>query len=172
MTEDYRSVASRYHKLGQDIEADRALMVPFSQTAARVCAADRVRIRSLPQVKELDPAQAEQAAARVAENRGLVDWVRRDMREKAAAYRYALEHVTIEAPMREAIKAEQALIALESAQQTLDYWDGCGEGVLAVPPVGRGGRIVESLKDTERYAPMSPKDVDDRRGVIGARPPK
>ncbi len=44
MTEDYRSVASRYHKIGQDIEADRLLMVPFSQTAARVCAADRVRV--------------------------------------------------------------------------------------------------------------------------------
>ncbi len=134
MTEDYRSAASRYHKIGQDIEADRLLMVPFSQTAARVCAADRVRVASLKHVKELSVPQADQALIRVAENRGLVDWVRRDMREKAAAYRYALEQVTIEAPMREAIKAEQALIALESAQQTLDYWDGCGEGALPVPP--------------------------------------
>jgi hypothetical protein len=172
MSEDYRSVASRYHKLGSDIEADRQLMVPFSQTAARVCAADRVRIKSLPHVRQLDPVQAEQAVARVAENRGLVDWVRRDMREKAAAYRYALEHMTIEAPMREAIKAEQALIAMESAQQTLDYWDGCGEGALPVPPPGRGGRVIESLKDAERYAPRSPADIIDRRGVIGARPDK
>jgi len=172
MSEDYRSVASRYHKIGQDIEADRELMIPFSQTAARVCAADRVRVRSLRQVKQLDPVQAEQAAARVAENRGLVDWVRRDMREKAAAYRYALEHVTIEAPMREAIKAEQALIALESAQQTLDYWDGCGEGALAIPPPGRAGRFGGALTGMERYAPASPADIDDRRGVIGVLPPK
>lgn len=168
MTEDYRSAASRYHKIGQDIEADRLLMVPFSQTAARVCAADRVRVASLKHVKELGEVQAEQALVRVAENRGLVDWVRRDMREKAAAYRYALEHVTIEAPMREAIKAEQALLALENAQQTLDYWDGCGEGALIVPPAGRG----VLLKDVERYAPASPKDVVDRRGVISNLPPK
>jgi hypothetical protein len=172
MSGDYLSVASRYHRLGEDIEADRELMVWFSQTAARVCAADRVRVHSLRQVRELNPVQADQAAARVAENRGLVDWVRRDMRERAAAYRYALEHMTIEAPMREAIKAEQALIALESAQQTLDYWDGCGEGALPVPPIGRGGRGRGAQKDVERYAPMSPKDIDDRRGVIGALPPK
>jgi hypothetical protein len=174
MTEDYRSVASRYHKIGQDIEADRQLMLPFSQTAARVCAADRVRVQSLNLTRELSPIQREQAAARVAENRGLVDWVRRDMREKAAAYRYALEHLTIEAPMREAIRSEQALIAMESAQQTLDYWEGCGENTLAVPPrgavLGRGSPSV--LKDGERYAPMSPKDIEDRRGVIGAKPPK
>ncbi len=173
MTEDYRSVASRYHKLGQDIEADRQLMVPFSQAAARVCAADRVRVQSMNTVKELHPTQLQQAAARVAENRGLVDWVRRDMREKAAAYRYALEHITIEAPMREAIRAEQALIAMESAQQTLDYWEGCGENPLPVPPPGRGGRpsSINALP-SERYAPMSPTDIKDGRGVISARPPK
>jgi hypothetical protein len=173
MTEDYRSVASRYQKLGQDIEADRQLMVPFSQTAARVCAADRVRVQSMNTVRELNPTQRQQATARVAENRGLLDWVRRDMREKAAAYRYALEHITIEAPMREAIRAEQALIAMESAQQTLDYWEGCGENPLPVPPPGRGGRPAV-IKDApgERFVPISPADVQDNRGLIGARPPK
>jgi hypothetical protein len=175
MTEDYRSVASRYNKIGQDIEADRQLMVPFSQAAARVCAADRVRVNSLNTVKELSGIQREQAAARVAENRGLVDWVRRDMREKAAAYRYALEHLTIEAPMREAIRAEQALIALESAQQTLDYWEGCGENALPVPPVGRRAAMVPPARagDAERYAPVNPGEVQDRRGQLDAgRPPK
>ncbi|MFM9973448.1 MAG: hypothetical protein ACKVON_02605 [Beijerinckiaceae bacterium] len=176
MAEDYRSVSSRYQKIGSDIEADRLLMVPFSQSAARVCAADRVRIQSLNEVRQLTPAQREQAAARVAENRMLVDWVRRDMREKAAAYRYALEHVTIEAPMREAIRAEQALIALESAQQTLDYSDGCGENQLALP--GRshvpGRNRPQVIKDApgERYAPSSPAEISDRRGVISNLPPK
>jgi hypothetical protein len=173
MTEDYRSVASRYAKLGSDIEADRLLMVPFSQAAARVCAADRVRILALNDVRDLTHLQREQAVARVAENRMLVDWVRRDMRDKAAAYRYALEQMTISAPTREAIRSEQALIALESAQQTLDYWDGCGENGIAVPPrMTRRGPVIE--KDAERapYAPASPPPVDDRRGVISSRPPK
>jgi hypothetical protein len=173
MAEDYRSVASRYAKLGQDIEADRLLMMPFSQAAARVCAADRVRAQTMNDVKDLTHIQREQAVARIAENRMLVDWVRRDMREKAAAYRYALEHITLGAPMREAIRSEQALVALESAQQTLDYWDGCGENPLAVPPkMTRRGPVTD--KDTARtpYNPALPPPVDDRRGVIGARPPK
>ncbi len=173
MAEDYRSVASRYAKIGQDVEADRLLMVPFSQAAAKVCAADRVRALALNDVREISHIQREQAVARIAENRMLIDWVRRDMRDKAAAYRYALEHVTIEAPMREAIRAEQALVALESAQQTLDYWDGCGEGALPLPPkMTRRGPMTD--KDTSRtpFIPANPPPVDDRRGVIGARPPK
>lgn len=172
MAEDYRSVASRYNKIGQDIEADRLLMVPFSIAAARVCAADRVRVQSFNHVGNLNPLQRDQAVVRVAENRGLIEWVRRDMREKVAAYRYALEHLTVEAPMREAIRAEQALIALESAQLTLDYWDGCGEGIGAPPPPGRGGRPPGVLKDSERYTPASPADIQDKRGVIGKLPPK
>jgi hypothetical protein len=176
MAEDYRSVSSRYQKINSDIEADRLLMVPFSQAAARVCTADRARVQSLNQVRDLNPTQREQAVARVAENRMLVDWVRRDMRGKAVAYRYAVEHVTIEAPMREAIHAEQALIALESAQQTLDYWDGCGENTLAplqghVPGRSRGPAVIKDAPG-ERYAPASPADVTDRRGVLSAKPPK
>jgi hypothetical protein len=174
MAEDYRSVASRYAKIGQDVEADRLLMVPFSQAAARVCAADRVRAQALNDVQQLTHAQREQAVARIAENRMLMDWVRRDMRDKAAAYRYALEHITISAPMRESIRAEQALIAMESAQQTLDYWDGCGENALPLPPhMTRRGPVTD--KDTGArvpYNPALPPPVNDRRGVVGARPPK
>jgi hypothetical protein len=176
MAEDYRSVASRYQKIGSDIEADRLLMIPFSQAAARVCAADRTRVQSLAHVKHLTPLQREQAVTRVIENRVLVDWVRRDMRDKVQAYRYALEHVTIEAPMRQAIHAEQALIAMESAQQTLDYWDGCGENPVPLPPGshhhGRGAQA-HILGGRERYTPASPADINDRRGRLeGAKPPK
>jgi hypothetical protein len=174
LAEDYRSVASRYAKLGQDIEQDRLLMGPFSQAAARVCTADRVRVQALNDVQQLTNVQREQAVARVAENRMLVDWVRRDMREKAASYRHALEHMTIGTPMRESIRAEQALVAMESAQQTLDYWDGCGENPLAVPPhMTRRGPLTD--KDTGGrvpYNPALPPPVNDKRGVVGARPPK
>jgi hypothetical protein len=173
MTEEYRSVASRYAKLGQDVEADRLLMVPFSQAAARVCAADRTRALALNDVKQLTHIQREQAVARIAENRMLVDWVRRDMRDKAASYRHALEQIVISAPMREAIRAEQALLALESAQQTLDYWDGCGENGLSLPPrMSRRGPVTDKDTAQGRYTPTLPPPVNDRRGVITARPPK
>jgi hypothetical protein len=173
MAEDYRSVSSRYAKLGQDVEADRLLMVPFTQAAARVCAADRVRVLALNDVQQLTHVQREQAVARVAENRMLVDWVRRNMRDKAASYRYALEHVTVGAPMRESIRAEQALLALEGAQQTLDYWEGCGEHTLAAPAhLTRRGPVLD--KDTAQapYNPTIPAPVTDKRGVIGRLPPK
>jgi hypothetical protein len=175
MTEDYQSVSSRYEKLGSDVESDRQLMIPFSQIAARVCYADRIRIERLNDVRVLSPRQREQAVARVVENRMLVDWVRRDMRQKAGSYRYALEHISIEAPMRGSIRAEQAVIALESAQQTLDYWEGCGENKLAVPPVANGNTPYvskASISNGERYAPSSPAPVNDRRGLIDTRPPK
>jgi hypothetical protein len=174
MTEDYRSVSSRYQRIGSDVEADRLLMVPFSQIAARVCAADRMRVQSLNHVAALNPTQREQALARVIENRALVDWVRRDMRERAGAYRYALEHLTVEAPMPQAIRAEQALVALEGAQQTLDYWDGCGGAGVALPPSRITAHGTQPAPGTvrERYAPASPPDIVDKRGIIGARPPK
>jgi hypothetical protein len=175
LTEDYRSVASRYEKLGTDIEGDRQLMIPFSQITARVCYADRFRIERLNTVRDLTVMQREQAVARVMENRMLVEWVRRDMRQRATAYRYALEHISIESPMRQSIHAEQALIALESAQQTLDYWDGCGDNKLAVPPLGRSvipsGGNARTNNDT-RYAPSSPAPIKDNRGVISNLPPK
>jgi hypothetical protein len=175
MTEDYQSVASRYEKLGSDVEADRQLMIPFSQITARVCYADRMRIERLNSVKDLTPTQRQQAVARVVENRMLVEWVRRDIRQKATAYRYALEHMSIEAPMRQSIHAEQALIALESAQQTLDYWDGCGDNRLAVPPSGRSVAPLAGgsrSSDDERYAPSSPAPITDKRGIISNLPPK
>jgi hypothetical protein len=173
MTDDYRSASSRYHKIGADIEADRQLMIPFSQTATRVCAADRFRIERLNSVGELTPTQREQAVARVTENRMIVEWVRRDMREKAAAYRYALEYVSIEAPMVEAMRAERALIALEGSQQVLDYWDGCGENKTAFPPMAHGRGIAGAPVHKDRYAPASPKAIRDNRGVIrDGRPPK
>jgi hypothetical protein len=176
MTDDYRSASSRYFKIGADIEADRQLMMPFSQTATRVCAADRFRIERLNSVGELTETQREHAVARVTENRMIVEWVRRDMREKAAAYRYALEHVSIEAPMAEAIRAERALIALESAQQSLDYWDGCGDNKTAFPPMASSRQQPvrgAASGGSGRYAPASPRAIEDRRGMIrDDRPPK
>ena len=116
----FRSPASRYRRLSEDAIADLQLIGPFTALAARVIATDRVRLRSLAHVRDLDEAQVHHAVARVAENRCLIAWVRVETLARLESYRYALEHLLIEAPQSEAIAAERALAGLGAHRQMLD----------------------------------------------------
>jgi len=113
-TEAARSPASRYRRLSEDIQADDRLIEPFSRVAARVAGADRVRLRSLPHVGDLEPGDVAGAVARVAENRCLVAWVRAEWLARSASYRFALEHLVIESPQGQAIPTERALARFEA----------------------------------------------------------
>jgi len=115
-----RSPAPLFRRIAQDAEQDRALIGPFRIMAERVLQADEARLRFLLYVRELESAQAEEAAQRVAENRCLVAWVRAEARERSRAYRYALERLAVEAPQRDAIEPERALAALDDEIATLD----------------------------------------------------
>jgi hypothetical protein len=126
---EFRSVASRYAKLADDIEADHLLLNPFVIVATRVCLADRARLRSLQHVSFLSGAQRDHALYRVEENRFLLAWVQRDWRYRANAFRYALEHLMIEAPQHEAVLAERRLLSLEAVLARYESWDVCGEGL-------------------------------------------
>jgi hypothetical protein len=129
MSESFRSPTSRYRRLSEDAFADLKLIGPFAARAARVIAADRVRLRSLAHVRDLDEAQAYHALARVAENRCLIAWVRHETYGRLVSYRYALEHLVIEAPESEAVAAERALASLEIHRRTLD-------SLVEPPPAG------------------------------------
>jgi len=126
----FRSPASRYRRLSEDVEADMLLLGPFAEVAARVIAADRARLRSLSFVREIEEREIQEAAARVAENRCLIAWVRAEVHERSQAYRYALEHVFIEMPQHQAGPAERVIVALENHRRVLDR--------LPVPPLGNG----------------------------------
>jgi hypothetical protein len=115
-----RSVASRYRRLAEDAAADRKLIAPFAAVASRVMAADVVRLQALPYVGLLTHADADDAFARVAENRCLIDWVRYETHARLEQYRYALEHLLIEAPQNEAVPAERSLAELGAQRQALD----------------------------------------------------
>jgi hypothetical protein len=115
-----RSPASRYRRLAEDAVADRKLIAPFAAVASRVMAADVVRLRALPHVGLLTHADADDAVARVAENRCLIDWVRYETHARLEQYRYALEHLFIEAPQSEAVAAERSLAELAAQRQALD----------------------------------------------------
>ena len=152
MADGGRSPSSRYRRLSEDIVADAKLVEPFAFTAARVIAADQARLRSLAYIRDLTPWQAREAALRVAENRCLIAWVRWEIEARTAGYRYALEHLFLEAPQAEGAPVERSLRGLEAHRAVLDGLPGgpwspaCGvpplpEVALAPPPV-EGAAIV------------------------------
>jgi hypothetical protein len=74
----------------------------------------------LSYVKDLTDAQIADAAARVAENRCLIAWVRAAIAARIDSYRYALEHAFVAMPQREAIEAERTIKALDIHRHSLD----------------------------------------------------
>ena len=137
MSESFRSPMSRYRRLGDDVQADVKLIAPFATRASRVLAADRVRLRSLSYVRSVDEEQIHHALARVAENRCLIAWVREESLGRVVSYRYALEHLIIEAPHGEAVAAERLLAHLESHRRILDE-------LVGPPPAGMACAGVET----------------------------
>jgi hypothetical protein len=139
MRDHGRSPSSRYRRLSEDVFADTKLMEPFAFVAARVIRADEARLRALAYVRDLTPGQAREAALRVAENRCLIAWVRWEIEARTAGYRYALEHLFIEAPQVDGVPVERALRGLEAHRALLDGLPGgpwspaCG--VPAAPEV-------------------------------------
>lgn len=115
-----RSPASRYRRLSEDAIADARLLPVFAGLAARVVAADAVRLRGLPFVQTIDDAEVRDAAMRVAENRCLIAWVRHEAGARVAGYRFALERLLVETPQAEAIGPERALAGLEERRGVLE----------------------------------------------------
>jgi hypothetical protein len=120
LDERIASPASRYRRLAEDAWADAELILPFAAIAARVLASDRIRLKALQFVRDLDEGQIRDAAARVAENRCLVAWVRQETMDRADAYAYALERLVVEAPQGESSAAERAVAHLEGRRAAFD----------------------------------------------------
>lgn len=176
MGEPFRSLASRYRRLIEDVSADRELLGPFTLTAARVCEADRTRARGLDFVHQLSDDQAKAAHARIAENGMVIDWVRREVSYRTSAYRYALEHLVIEGPQREAIPAERALLALEADNERLQRLIACEH--MGLPPIsehdlasklGPPSAQFNNRRGSGHFVPSSPPPLKDAERL---RPPK
>ena len=95
--------------------------------ARRVLAADAIRLASLDHARELRAGEVPAAFARVAENRCLVAWVTGASSFRLGAYRYALDHLVIQAPQLDAAPTDRALARLAAERQRLD--------ALGVPPL-------------------------------------
>lgn len=120
LSDPFRSETSRYRRLAEDALADAALVQPFRKVAQRVQSADQVRLRTAALSPAVLPGMEPEAEARVAENDGLIAWVRERARHRFASYRSALVNVVVELPARDAIEAERAIAALEAELKHLE----------------------------------------------------
>lgn len=141
-----RSPRARYQRLREDAEADRELMGPFVALACRVREADRIRMKAAEHMTMPNADSWQNAADRVAENEALVQWVYTALDERARQYRYALEHLVVETPDRDAIRVERQLIGFDSDRAAMMR---CG----AVGPIGPG----PVATNVPRYTPRPDK---------------
>jgi len=122
------SQIARYSRLIDDIQNDTMRLKDFFAIAARVIDTDREREEALPAVTTLSAVERDKITKRMADNARLVARVNRSIDERAASYRFALEHLAVLQPSPLATDAGRALIALE--QQI---------AAIRAVPVVRGG---------------------------------
>ena len=115
--EPHRSHASRYAQLMEDVRDDLTRFDPFFAAAAVIADLDGKRSASMSLVSGLSPAEAGDAVARMKENRLIVEWVQICLKQRVAAYRWALERLIIHAPDDAAADADR-LIAQLAARST------------------------------------------------------
>jgi len=127
--EPHRSHASRYAQLIEDVRDDLTRIEPFFATARRVLDMDSKRNQARSLIHDLSPRESEDARARMTENAMIVRWVQQRVRQRAAAYRWALERLVIHAPDSMVADADRLIIQLESE---------------TVPVAGAEGRAVVS----------------------------
>ena len=139
-SEPFRSPASRYNRLADDIQSDRALIVAFVNVAGKVTQADRIRMKALAHSQHIAWQNAAEADARVAENEGLVLWVCERVRYRTKSFRYTLENLVVEMPGNGAIRAERALLGLEEQSAMLSSI--CGASPFVAEPTPQGTKIV------------------------------
>jgi hypothetical protein len=131
MTTAYRSANARYSKLNEDIRNDVVRMEPFFGVARYVLDMDDKRGKSLSHVGGLSPREQNNAIARIAENALIVAWVQCSLSQRAASYRYTLEHLVISTPTPVALDVERSLTLMQTNianKHLLDEPNVCSEG--------------------------------------------
>jgi hypothetical protein len=108
-----RSETSRYNLLIDDIRNDIVRLDPFFTVARRVVDMDRRREAAMANVADLSPSEVVNAKARVGENSLTIAWVYHSLNARCAAYRFALEHLSVAEPDPAAGEADLVLAQLQ-----------------------------------------------------------
>jgi hypothetical protein len=109
----YRSQLARYNRLIEDVRHDVVRLDPFFAAARHVADMDSKRERSLAYVSSLSPEERHNTLQRIEENKAIVKWAQTSLRERVAAYQFALERLVIAAPSQVAVEAERAIALLQ-----------------------------------------------------------
>lgn len=126
-SDSFRSSAGRYNRVSADIAADAALLHPFFNRAGHVIASDELRMRAVNLYDGSDPNPpvyqrpiirqnrnlGAEAAARVHENKEIIEWVERAYEFRIESYRRAITRLAIEQPTGRAGLADGELQQLE-----------------------------------------------------------
>jgi hypothetical protein len=107
--EPHRADASRYAQLIDDVRDDITRFDPFFAIAGKVLDLDGKRNASLKLVADLSPRERADAVARMEENTLVVQWVQQCLEQRIASYRWALEHLVIQAPDGMAAEADRLI---------------------------------------------------------------
>ena len=131
--EPHRSDASRYAQLIDDVRDDITRFDPFFNTARQVFDLDSKRNASLRFVSDLSPRERSDAVARMEENTLIVQWVQQCLEQRIASYRWALEHLVVQAPDNMAADADRLIKQLAAQASSV---------AIATPPVP--GRVLRT----------------------------
>lgn len=130
--EPHRSHTSRYTQLIDDVRDDITRFDPFFNTARQVFVLDGKRNASLRLVSDLSPREGADAVARMEENTLIVQWVQQCLEQRIASYRWALEHLVVQAPDGMAADADRLIGHLAALT--------ANPPVTATPVIGRALR--------------------------------
>jgi hypothetical protein len=124
-----RSEVSAYAQIVTDARNDIERLQSFFTVAMRVADMDHRRAQSLAHVSNLTERERANAFARNNENRAIVIWVCNALKDRGAAYRFALERLVVAVPSRNAAEADRAITLL--ATRLSPFCGGRGGSVAA-----------------------------------------
>jgi hypothetical protein len=126
---DRRSEASAYAQIVTDARNDVDRLLPFFTVARRVVDMDSKRARSFVHISAPGDDEYLNARRRNAENKAIVAWVCRALKQRTASYRFALERLVIAVPSPAAAEADRTIGLLH---RNLGSYCGARGAVVAV----------------------------------------
>jgi hypothetical protein len=111
--EPYASPSARYARVLEDIRNDNERMPQFFATAWRVQDMDAKRKKALNYIPSSE-RERNNAFRRIKENAALLSWVEQSLRDRASAYRFALERLVVMDPSPTAVEVEHAIAQLQA----------------------------------------------------------
>ena len=127
-----------------------------------------MRYAALARTRDLTQWQQANAVSRAEENALLIAWVCNGLSMRLQQYRYALEHLVLDAPQQEAVIAERALIAFETDPRSMCRGGPLGPNAPELFPDRGLGQIEprEARFTGVREPPAAPVQITPGPAVI------